>query len=116
MEGKHANYSCFFYTISDNYTTYAYVSIQSLIDHADPNQDYTITLLVQKISAAHKQSLEDLSTDNVHVKIFHINDEMVKPIHKTKENYLRAQFFTMSIFFIVYSSLNYSRNMTKPFT
>ena len=36
-----------FYTISDNYTPYAYVSIQSLIDHADPNKDYTITLLVQ---------------------------------------------------------------------
>ena len=29
-----------FYTISDNYTAYAYVSIQSLIDHADPNKDY----------------------------------------------------------------------------
>ena len=88
-----------FYTISDNYTPYAYVSIQSLIDHADPNKDYTITLLVQEISPEHKKSLEDMSTDNIHVNIFHISDDMVNRIHKGKENYLRAQFFTMSIFY-----------------
>lgn len=88
-----------FYTISDNYTPYAYVSIKSLIDHADPNKDYTITLLVQEISDEHKQSLEDLSTNNIHVNVFHIDDDMVKPIHNSKENYLRAQFFTMSIFY-----------------
>lgn len=88
-----------FYTISDNYTPYAAVSIKSLIDHADKNKDYTITLLVQDISDEHKKSLEDMSTDNVHVNIFHIDDEMVKPIHNGEENYLRGQFFTMSIFY-----------------
>ena len=88
-----------FYTISDNYTPYAAVSIQSLIDHVDPKKDYTITLLVQSISDEHKKSLEDLSTENVHVNIFHIDDEMVAPIHNSEENYLRAQFFTMSIFY-----------------
>lgn len=88
-----------FYTISDNYTPYAYVSIKSLIDHTDPKKDYTITLLVQQISDEHKKSLEDLSTNNIHVQIFHIDDDMVKPIHNIKENYLRAQFFTMSIFY-----------------
>ncbi len=88
-----------FYTISDNYTPYAAVSIQSLIDHVDPNKDYTITLLVQNISDMHKKDLEDLSTKNVHVNIFHIDDEMVAPIHNSEENYLRAQFFTISIFY-----------------
>lgn len=88
-----------FYTISDNYTPYAYVSIQSLIDHADPKKDYTITLLVQKITPEHKESLESLSSSNIHVNVFHINDEMVKPIHNSEENYLRGQFFTMSIFY-----------------
>lgn len=45
-----------FYTISDNYTPYAFVSIQSLIDHADKNKDYTVTLLVQNISDDHKRA------------------------------------------------------------
>lgn len=88
-----------FYTISDNYTPYAAVSIKSLINHADKNKDYTVTLLVQDISDAHKKDLEDLSTDNVHVNVFHISDDMVQPIHKGEENYLRGQFFTMSIFY-----------------
>lgn len=88
-----------FYTITDDYTPYAGVSIQSLIDHASPQNDYTITILVQKISAEHKKALEDLSTDNVHIKIFHIDDELLKPITNTKENYLRGQFFTLAIFY-----------------
>lgn len=88
-----------FYTITDNYTPYAGVSIQSLINHADPKRDYTIHVLVQEISDEHKKALEDLSTENVHVKIFHIDDELLKPITNTKENYLRGQFFTMAIFY-----------------
>lgn len=88
-----------FYTISDNYTPYAAVSIKSLIDHADDKKDYTITLLVQEITDEHKKALENLATSNVHINIFHINDEMVQPIHQGEENYLRGQFFTMSIFY-----------------
>lgn len=49
------------------------------------------------------------STKNVHVNIFHIDDEMVAPIHNSEENYLRAQFFTMSIstvyLFLTFSSI-----------
>ncbi|QNQ81670.1 glycosyltransferase family 8 protein [Lactobacillus sp. PV012] len=88
-----------FYTITDNYTPYAGVSIQSLINHANPNRDYTIYVLVQEISEEHKQALKNLATDNVHINIFHIDDELLKPITNTKENYLRGQFFTMAIFY-----------------
>lgn len=88
-----------FYTITDNYTPYAAVSIQSLINHANSQQDYTITLLVQNILPENQKALENLSTENVHVNIFHVKDEMVQRIHRGKENYLRGQFFTMSIFY-----------------
>lgn len=88
-----------FYTIRDNYTAYAYVSIQSLIDHADSNKDYTITLLVQTLSDKHRESLKSLETNNIHINIFHIDDKMVRPIHNNDANYLRGQFFTMSIFY-----------------
>ena len=46
-----------FYTISDNYTPYAAVSIQSLIEHVDPKNDYKIKLLVKSISDEHKNIL-----------------------------------------------------------
>lgn len=88
-----------FYTISDDYTPYAAVSIQSLIDHASADHNYTVTLLVQNISESHIKSLKNLATDNIKINIFHINDEMVKPIQNRKGNYLRGQFFTMSIFY-----------------
>lgn len=32
-------------------------------------------------------------------KVFHIDDKLVKPIQNRKENFLRADFFTMSIFY-----------------
>lgn len=88
-----------FYTISDNYTPYAYVSIKSLINHTNPDRDYTIILLVQEFSDEHKKSLESLASDNIHIKVVHIDDEMVKPISHGEQNYLRGQFFTMSIFY-----------------
>ena len=88
-----------FYTITDNYTPYVGVSIQSLINHSDPKKDYTITVMVQDITDEHKKQLENLATDNVHINIFHIDDKLLEPITNIKENYLRGQFFTLSIFY-----------------
>lgn len=53
----------------------------------------------QDLSDQHKQDLSDLGSQNVHVKFAHIDDELVKPIQNSKENFLRADFFTMSIFY-----------------
>ena len=88
-----------FYSISDNFTKYAAVSLNSLVKHADPATDYTVYFLSQDLSDQHKQDLSDLGSQNVHVKFSHIDDELVKPIQNRKENFLRADFFTMSIFY-----------------
>ncbi|MBN6050111.1 glycosyltransferase family 8 protein [Lactobacillus helveticus] len=88
-----------FYSISDDFTKYAAVSLNSLVKHADPATDYTGYFLSQDLSDQHKQDLSDLGSQNVHVKFSHIDDELVKPIQNCKENFLRADFFTMSIFY-----------------
>ena len=88
-----------FYSISDDFTKYAAVSLNSLVKHADPATDYTVYFLSQDLSDQHKQDLSDLGSQNVHVKFSHIDDELVKPIQNRKENFLRADFFTMSIFY-----------------
>lgn len=88
-----------FYSISDDFTKYAAVSLNSLVKHADPATDYTVYFLSQDLSDQHKQDLSDLGSQNVHVKFSHIDDELVKPIQNCKENFLRADFFTMSIFY-----------------
>ncbi|GFO99736.1 glycosyltransferase family 8 protein [Lactobacillus helveticus] len=88
-----------FYSISDDFTKYAAVSLNSLVKHADPATDYTVYFLSQDLSDQHKQDLSDLGSQNVHVKFSYIDDELVKPIQNRKENFLRADFFTMSIFY-----------------
>lgn len=88
-----------FYAISDDYTKYAGVSLYSLVKNVAKDKDYTVYFLSQDLSEQHKQDLLDLGSDNVHVKFLKINDEIVAPIENRTENYLRAEFFTMSIFY-----------------
>ncbi|GFZ27610.1 glycosyltransferase family 8 protein [Lactobacillus corticis] len=88
-----------FYCISDDYTRFAAVSLHSLVKHADPAKDYTVTIISQNMSAEHRQDLSELGSKNVHVKFFEISDKLLAPIQNRKENYLRAEFFTMSIFY-----------------
>ena len=88
-----------FYSISDDFTKYAAVSLNSLVKHASSDTDYTVYFLSQDLSDEHKKDLSDLGNENVHVNFFHIDDKLVKPIQNRKENFLRADFFTMSIFY-----------------
>ena len=87
-----------FYSISDDFTKYAAVSLNSLVKNASPQNDYTVTFLNQDLSEKHQKQLAAFANDYVHVKFFHIDEKLVKPIQNRKENYLRADFFTMSIF------------------
>ena len=88
-----------FYSISDDFTKYAAVSLHSLVKYTNPDTDYTVYFLNQDLSDEHKKDLSALGSKNVHVEFFHIDDELVKPIQNRKENFLRADFFTMSIFY-----------------
>lgn len=88
-----------FYSISDDFTPYAAVSLHSLVKHADPKRDYTVTFLHQGLSRDHEKALAAYNRDNVHIKFYEMSDELLKPIQDRKENYLRGDFFAMSIFY-----------------
>lgn len=88
-----------FYSISDDFTPYAAVSLHSLVKHADPKRDYTVTFLHQGLSQDHEKALAAYNRDNVHIKFYEMSDELLKPIQDRKENYLRGDFFAMSIFY-----------------
>ncbi|WEV37057.1 glycosyltransferase family 8 protein [Lactobacillus sp. ESL0677] len=91
-----------FYSISDDYTKYAAVSLNSLVKHASVTNDYTVYFLNQDLTAKHKQDLHVIGTDNVHIKFYNIDDHVIAPIENRPENYLKADFFTMSIFYRLY--------------
>lgn len=88
-----------FYSISDDFTPYAAVSLSSLARFVDPKKDYTVTFLHQGLSKAHEESLASYAKDNLHVEFYEMSDVLLKPIQDRKENYLRGDFFTMSIFY-----------------
>jgi lipopolysaccharide biosynthesis glycosyltransferase len=88
-----------FYAISDDFTKYAAVSLHSLVKHTNPQKDYTVYFLCQDLSQQHQKDLLGLGSNNVHVEFFTISDEIVAPIENRSENYLRGEFFTMSIFY-----------------
>lgn len=88
-----------FYSISDDFTPYAAVSLHSLVKHADPKRDYTVTFLHQGLIRDHEKALAAYNRDNVHIKFYEMSDELLKPIQDRKENYLRGDFFAMSIFY-----------------
>lgn len=88
-----------FYSISDDFTPYAAVSLHSLVKHADPKRDYTVTFLHQGLSRDHEKALAAYNRANVHIKFYEMSDELLKPIQDRKENYLRGDFFAMSIFY-----------------
>lgn len=88
-----------FYSISDDFTKYAAVSLDSLVKNSNPENDYIVIFLNQDLSKEHQDQLAALGNDHVHVKFFNIDEKLVKPIQDRKENYLRADFFTMSIFY-----------------
>lgn len=88
-----------FYSITDDFTPYAAVSLSSLAKFVDPKKDYTVTFLHQGLSKAHEESLASYAKDNLHVEFYEMSDALLKPIQDRKENYLRGDFFTMSIFY-----------------
>lgn len=88
-----------FYSITDDFTPYAAVSLSSLARFIDPKKDYTVTFLHQGLSKAHEESLASYAKDNLHVEFYEMSDALLKPIQDRKENYLRGDFFTMSIFY-----------------
>lgn len=88
-----------FYTISDDFTQYAAVSLNSLVKRVSPENNYVITFLHQDLTAKNMANLKSFERDNVKIEFKHIDDQLVKPIKHTEGNYLRADFFTMSIFY-----------------
>ena len=88
-----------FYSISDDFTPYAAVSLNSLAKFVNPDRDYTVTFLHQGLSKEHEAALKAYEKANLHVEFYEMDDKMLDPIQDRKENFLRGDFFTMSIFY-----------------
>ncbi|GHV98374.1 glucosyltransferase [Lactobacillus nasalidis] len=88
-----------FYTISDDFTPYLAVSLSSLAENADPEKDYTVIILHQGLSPEHQDALTACGKGKLRVSFRQLDEELLAPIQNRRGNYLRADFFTLSIFY-----------------
>ncbi|MTV82591.1 glycosyltransferase family 8 protein [Secundilactobacillus folii] len=90
-----------FYGVNDNYAPLLAVSIQSLIEHADPKNQYKITILYQQLSAENQQAIRLLATNNVKISFSEINHQF-ETLFKNDHNLLFADFRTLTIYYRIF--------------
>lgn len=95
-----------FYTINDEYAKYVATSIKSLLSNASPNYHYNIHVIYEDISPKNKAILESLATENSTI-ILDLMAEDLKMIDDSIGNRLRADIFTLTIYFRIFIPLLY---------
>ena len=86
-----------FLTIDDGFAKYTSVLIQSLIENAGENY-YKVIIVHRGLSEANQQKLTQMSTAHVEVETRYLDADL-SGIANREENYLRLDFFTLSIFY-----------------
>jgi lipopolysaccharide biosynthesis glycosyltransferase len=86
-----------FYATDDNYAHYLTVSIASLIANANPQRQYKIFILQQKLSKDNQRALRRLSTSNVKIQLV----PMGKRIARLADEHfsLRGDYETLTVYF-----------------
>jgi len=67
-----------FYACDDNYVNYMMVSITSLIEHASPENKYTIHILYTSVSEENRGKVLALATDNVNIQFDDVTERLEK--------------------------------------
>lgn len=87
-----------FFTIDDGFAPFCSAAIASLVDHVDPARHYRLIVLYQDLSEPHRQAMAHLSRPNVEI-LFRPMTENLHAITDRMGNRLRADFFTITIFY-----------------
>ena len=87
-----------FFTIDDAFAPFCTVAVASLVDHVDPARQYRLIVLYQNLSEAHRASMSSFARPNVEI-VFRPMTENLSAITDRMGNRLRADFFTITIFY-----------------
>ena len=90
-----------FFTIDAGYAPYASVAIASLIDNASKEYNYNIHVVYETITEDAIKKLKTLETKNAKI-IFTKMKDGLESITERKENLLRTDFFTLTIYFRIF--------------
>ncbi len=87
-----------FFTIDDSYVPWLSVALASMKENASGDYDYRIHVITEDVSEEHKNRLSELADDHFQIEF----TEMPKTLEQISNrigNWLRADFFTLTIFF-----------------
>ncbi|UQS81522.1 glycosyltransferase family 8 protein [Bombilactobacillus folatiphilus] len=87
-----------FFSVDDHYSPYLAVAINSLIQNSDPKRHYHIIVLCDDLSHDNQLKLQTLTKDNIKLEFVSINEQIKQQI-TDKNNKLRADYFTYTIYF-----------------
>lgn len=90
-----------FFAIDAGYAPYLSVAIASLIDNASKDYNYNIHVVYESITVDAINKLKTLETENVKI-IFSEMKDGLESITNRKENLLRTDFFTLTIYFRIF--------------
>lgn len=90
-----------FFTIDDNFAPYLSVAIKSMLDNANKDYFYNVHIVHEGLSNENKNKLKQLETSNSSI-IFNEMDNKLECIQDKLENRLRADIFTLSIYFRIF--------------
>ena len=90
-----------FFTIDIEYAPFLSVAIESLIDNASKDYNYNIHVIYETITDDIIQRLKKLETNNVKIIFTKMKDKL-ESITNRKENLLRKDLFTLTIYFRIF--------------
>ncbi|MGN1349671.1 MAG: glycosyltransferase family 8 protein [Anaerovoracaceae bacterium] len=87
-----------FFSIDDNYAPYLGVALHSAVEHASPDRHYLAIVLYEELSLTNKMRLLSMTKENFGIRFVRI-DQQYEGLSDRMGNRLRADYFTMTIFF-----------------
>ena len=90
-----------FFAIDADYAPYLSVAIASLIDNASNDYNYNIHVIYESIREESIKKLKTLETDNVKIIFSEMKNEL-ESITNRKENLLRTDLFTLTIYYRIF--------------
>ena len=88
-----------FFTLDDAYAPWLGIAINSIVRNADPHRRYCIVVLHEGLSAEHVRRVKHIVAGTPFEVRFVPMDGKIEGIHDRMGNRLRADYFTLTIFF-----------------
>lgn len=92
-----------FFTIDDSYAPYLAVALNSLIANASREYQYEIYVVYQDVSEKNQRKIQALAKEGFHIQFVPMKGGL-ESIQDRSENFLRCDYFTLTIYFRIFLS------------